>query len=69
MDEIVVIGLSYSDIDFPYLQWIANKTSAHWNLGVFSESDKIRANTLVKSLDLKQFDILQNEELIDQILE
>ena len=69
IDKIIVIGLSYSDIDFPYIQWIWSKTNAHWELGVFNENDKTRANDLVKALDLKQFNILQNEKLIDQILE
>lgn len=69
IDEVVVIGLSYSDIDFPYLQWIASKTNAHWKFGFFNDNDKRKANDVAKGLSLNQFDILSNSELIDQILE
>ena len=68
IDEIIVIGLSYSDIDFPYLKWIANKTNAHWKLGFFSDDDKRKANTVAKDLNLNQFDVLSNGVLINQIL-
>ena len=69
IDEIIVIGLAYSDIDFPYLQWIASKTNAHWKLGFFSDDDKRKASTIAKELNLNQFDILSNGVLIDQILD
>ncbi len=42
--HIHILGFSFSDIDIPYIQWIADHTSSNcdWEVSWFSEIDKIK---------------------------
>lgn len=44
IEHIHILGFSFSDIDIPYIQWIADHTSSNcdWEVSWFSEIDKIK---------------------------
>jgi hypothetical protein len=56
IEEIVVIGHSYNDIDLPYFTKIAKSTSnnTRWTLSYFSENDKNSAKKIMDSLGIEQ---------------
>lgn len=52
VDEVVVIGHSYNEIDFPYFKKIANSINKNskWTLHYFSERDKHSAEEMMKEI-------------------
>lgn len=55
VDEVVVIGHSYNDIDLPYFIKIAQSTNNNtkWVLSYFSDNDKASAEKIMNSLGVK----------------
>lgn len=55
IEEVVIIGHSYNDIDLPYFTKIAQSTSSNtkWTLSYFSENDKVSAEKIMNSLDVE----------------
>lgn len=64
--EITVIGHSYSEIDLPYFEWMANNTNASWKLGFFSDTDKDNAIQMANQLNISQFDVDKTAHLIEK---
>ena len=58
---VCVIGLSYNDIDFPYLKEVAERVSpdCKWVLYYYSKDDKINAGKTVSKLSLTNYSIEQ----------
>lgn len=56
IDEVIVIGHSYNEIDFPYFEIIAKSISqgAKWTLHYFSESDKESAKQIMKKIKVTE---------------
>ena len=53
IQEIVVLGLSYSQTDFPYFEYIKNKIpNAKWILYYYTEEDYTNAKKYVANLEL-----------------
>lgn len=51
IDSVVVMGLSYGDVDIPYLENIAELyPKASWTLSVHSEKDEDKAKTMIQKL-------------------
>lgn len=52
IDEIIVIGHSYNEIDFPYFKKISESVSngANWALYYYSEDDRMNAERLMEEL-------------------
>jgi hypothetical protein len=55
IEEVVVIGHSYNDIDLPYFIKVAQSTNNNtkWTLSYFSENDKIAAEKIMSSLGIE----------------
>lgn len=55
VDEVVVLGHSYNDIDLPYFIKIAQSTNINtkWTLSYFTDKDKIAAEKIMNSLGVK----------------
>lgn len=49
VEHIHVLGLSLSDVDFPYLEWLVRHTSNNcdWEISWFSDEDKRRINKFI----------------------
>jgi len=70
VEEIVVLGHSYNEIDFPYFKKIAESVSENtkWNLFYFSDNDKWSAEKVIDRLEVadhlrayKHCDLLEQE--------
>ena len=66
IEEIFVIGHSYSEIDFPYFEWINRKTNAKWRLGYYKSPCK--ACHFFEKIQAKEIVLKPNKELIDEVL-
>lgn len=55
VEEVVVLGHSYNDIDLPYFIKIAQSTNVNtkWTLSYFTDKDKIAAEKIMNSLGVK----------------
>lgn len=55
VEEVVVLGHSYNDIDLPYFKKIAQSTNINtkWTLSYFTDKDKIAAEKIMNSLGVK----------------
>lgn len=64
--SIYVLGLSISDVDFPYIRYInsiINSNKVHWEFSWFSESDKNRIYDVTKELDIRNFTLIRLDDL------
>lgn len=54
-DEIIVIGHSYNEIDFPYFKKISESVSDRvgWDLYYYSEDDRMNAEKLMKEINIE----------------
>ena len=52
IDEVIVIGHSYNEIDYPYFKKISESIShkATWTLHYFSDKDKVNAERLMSEI-------------------
>lgn len=62
VDSVVVLGLSYSDVDFPYLCEIKKHlpSKARWTMSYYTPEDRAKLEKTLKELDL-------NEGIVDTI--
>lgn len=69
VEHIHVLGLSLSDVDVPYLEWLVSHTSnkCDWEVSWFSEKDKKRINQfLLENPQLKsRLNIVRIQEITD----
>lgn len=56
IDEVIVLGHSYNDIDLPYFKKIADSINknAKWNLYFYSDKDKERAKNVMKEIEIAE---------------
>lgn len=56
IDEVVILGLSYSDVDIPYLLEVKRyvKSEAKWTLYYHSLKDHEKLNEIIKRLEIDQ---------------
>lgn len=56
IEQIIVIGHSYNDIDYPYFEEVYNSTpeNTHWLLHWFSDDDLFYAEQLMKKLGIPE---------------
>lgn len=67
IEEVYIIGHSFSIIDKPYFEWIARKTNAKWKLG-YHECD-CTARKFAGELACNDVVLASNKILIGEILE
>ena len=49
VNEIIVLGLVYTDLDYPYFEEISKLAiSANWHFYYFSEKDEINTKNYIK---------------------
>ncbi len=62
VDRVVVLGLSYSDVDFPYLREIKKHLSskALWIMSYYTQEDRQKLNETIKYLDV-------DENMVDMV--
>lgn len=71
VDEVIVLGHSYNDIDFPYFEKISESINknAKWVLSYFSETDKESAEKVMDELkisdDLREYKHYKEFEIED----
>lgn len=71
IDEVIVLGHSYNEIDLPYFKKIAESISnkAKWTLHYFSDKDKANAEKVLKEInitdDLQEFKHCNELEIED----
>lgn len=58
ISKIIVMGHSYSEIDYPYFEKIAQVVKADWILSYYSDSDKRAAECLQKRLKSNSVEIV-----------
>ena len=64
--KICVYGLSFSDVDIPYMEKIASLSpKAHWEISCFSEIDRKKVSAFTSKNDIKDFKIVRLSELED----
>lgn len=56
IDEVIVLGHSYNEIDFPYFKKIAESIyeKAKWVLSYFSENDKQSAKNIMRTIKITE---------------
>lgn len=55
-NKVYVYGLSFSEVDYPYLQWIAeNNRKLRWRASWHTEKDKERVSEYFLSLSVKNY--------------
>ncbi|MBR0091199.1 MAG: bacteriophage abortive infection AbiH family protein, partial [Lachnospiraceae bacterium] len=68
VDEIVVIGHSFGEVDFPYFKRIVEVTGVNtpWLILYYLDHEKNDMETRAKDLGLKSINMLQSEEYWDR---
>ncbi|WP_081411689.1 bacteriophage abortive infection AbiH family protein [Chryseobacterium gregarium] len=56
IEEVIIWGLSYSDVDFPYIEKVLNSVNENviWTLSYFSETDKHNAIRTMQRLGVDE---------------
>lgn len=69
IDNVDVVGLSYSSVDFPYLQEVKNsvKSDACWTMCYYSDEDKENLKNIVERLEIdsKRIKCMHSDEYLD----
>lgn len=59
-NKVCVYGLSFSEVDFPYLQWIAEKNrNMRWRVSWHTEIDKERIRNTFWALRVKEYEMFE----------
>lgn len=69
VENIYIIGISYSEVDYPYFEYLSNHINAKWYFGWHTLNDKQRASFYLQKLKIKNYLFYKNEELINLIME
>lgn len=70
VEEIMIIGYSYSEVDFPYFEWIADVCkNVRWKFGFYSNKDKVNAQKYIQDLKIQNFDIMNTDALMQELFE
>lgn len=59
-DEIVSYGLSFSEVDFLYMEWIAeHKNNLKWRVSWHKQDDKEREETFFRQMGIKDYSLFE----------
>ena len=59
-NNVCVYGLSFSEVDYPYLQWIAEKNlNLRWRVSWHTEKDKERIKNTFWALRVKEYEMFE----------
>ena len=59
-NKVYVYGLSFSEVDYPYLQWIAEKKrNLRWRVSWHTEKDKERIKNTFRALRVKEYEVFE----------
>ena len=69
IEEVIIIGHSYSEVDFPYFQLIAKKCKkANWFFGVHSTEDEKKAQQYIMKLNIPHYQVVNSDTLIEKTM-
>lgn len=58
--NVCVYGLSFSEVDYPYLQWIAERNiNLRWRVSWHTEKDKERIRNTFRALRVKEYEMFE----------
>lgn len=58
--NVCVYGLSFSEVDYPYLQWIAERNrNLGWRVSWHTEKDKERIRNTFRALRVKEYEVFE----------
>ena len=58
--NVCVYGLSFSEVDYPYLQWIAEKNcNLKWRVSWHTEKDKERIENTFRAMRVKEYEMFE----------
>ena len=58
--KVCVYGLSFSEVDYPYLQWIAERNiNLRWRVSWHTEKDKERIRNTFRALRVKEYEMFE----------
>lgn len=59
-NKVCVYGLSFSEVDYPYLQWIAEKNrDLKWSVSWHTEKDKKRILETFRALGVEEYEMIE----------
>lgn len=59
-DKVYVYGLSFSEVDYPYIDWIVmNNPSLKWQVSWHTEEDKIRIQETFRTLRFEEYEMFE----------
>lgn len=57
-NKLFVYGLSFSEVDYPYLRWIAEKNrNLRWQVSWHTEKDKVRIKNSFDALNVRDYEM------------
>lgn len=58
--KVCVYGLSFSEVDYPYLQWIAERNqNLRWRVSWHTEKDKERIENTFRALRVREYEMFE----------
>lgn len=55
-----IYGLSFSEVDYPYLLWIAERNiNLRWRVSWHTENDKQRIENTFRALRVKEYEMFE----------
>jgi len=59
-NKVCVYGLSFSEVDYPYLQWIAERNqNLRWRVSWHTEKDKERIENTFRALRVREYEMFE----------
>ena len=59
-NNVCVYGLSFSEVDYPYLQWIAEKNqNLRWRVSWHTEKDKERIKNTLRTMGVREYELFE----------
>lgn len=59
-NNVCVYGLSFSEVDSPYLQWIAEKNrNLRWRVSWHTEKDKERIKNTLRTMGVREYELFE----------
>lgn len=58
-ETVHVFGLSFSEVDFPYIQWmVMHNPNLHWKVSWHSDEDMTRISETLKALNVRDYEMI-----------
>lgn len=59
-DNVYVYGLSFSEVDYPYIEWIvSHNPSLKWQVSWHTEEDKVRIQETFRALRVEEYELIE----------